>query len=612
MTAADGAASESKPGRPAGGMLQNVRAATRLLVRADAKVFRTAVALQVLGALSATGFVYAGKLVIGALGTLGGPVDLGALVWPVILLSVTSALASSASVMQVQQSRLLGEAANRDIWTELLAVASRVDLETYERPSFYDRLDRVSNNAIRQPVQMAMGVLNLIGGFIGATALIVLLATIQPLLLIPLVIGAGPALYFARRSGALEFAFARESAEVFRRREYFRGLMDARDTAKEVRAFALSDTLQDLQIQESHRYLGILRPHVRRRQRYALGTVLTSAALLSAGMLLLVWLLNRGILDVAQAGAAAIGIRMLSSQFATLFSAMNLIAEASVFVADLTDFLETTPVEPDTRPAPWPLADGLELREVTYRYPEAAEPTLRGVDMSIHRGEIVALVGENGSGKTTLAKLVAGLYAPGSGTFRWDDHEVDSADERMALRSSVGVIFQDFVKYQLPVRENVSFGDSRRRGESPATLDRDVEAALSRAGADFVTRLPSGADTLLSREFAGGTDLSIGQWQRVALARALFRDAPLVILDEPTAALDPRSEFELFSTVRSLLGQRAGLLVSHRYANLHLADRIYVLQDGMVVEHGSHADLMALDGVYSRLYRFQADAYDLS
>jgi len=388
--------------------------------------------------------------------------------------------------------------------------------------------------------------------------------------------------------------------------------MDARDTAKEVRAFALSDTLQDLQIQESHRYLGILRPHVRRRQRYALGTVLTSAALLSAGMLLLVWLLNRGILDVAQAGAAAIGIRMLSSQFATLFSAMNLIAEASVFVADLTDFLETTPVEPDTRPAPWPLADGLELREVTYRYPEAAEPTLRGVDMSIHRGEIVALVGENGSGKTTLAKLVAGLYAPGSGTFRWDDHEVDSADERMALRSSVGVIFQDFVKYQLPVRENVSFGDSRRRGESPATLDRDVEAALSRAGADFVTRLPSGADTLLSREFAGGTDLSIGQWQRVALARALFRDAPLVILDEPTAALDPRSEFELFSTVRSLLGQRAGLLVSHRYANLHLADRIYVLQDGMVVEHGSHADLMALDGVYSRLYRFQADAYDLS
>jgi len=194
MTAADGAASESKPGRPAGGMLQNVRAATRLLVRADAKVFRTAVALQVLGALSATGFVYAGKLVIGALGTLGGPVDLGALVWPVILLSVTSALASSASVMQVQQSRLLGEAANRDIWTELLAVASRVDLETYERPSFYDRLDRVSNNAIRQPVQMAMGVLNLIGGFIGATALIVLLATIQPLLLIPLVIGAGPAL----------------------------------------------------------------------------------------------------------------------------------------------------------------------------------------------------------------------------------------------------------------------------------------------------------------------------------------------------------------------------------------------------------------------------------
>ena len=184
---------------------------------------------------------------IDALGTLGGPVNVQRLVFPVVLLAVTSALSSSASVMQVQQGRLLGESANRDIWRDLLAVASRVDLETYERPEFYDRIERVAQNAVRQPIQMAMGILNLIGGLIGAASLIVVLAVIQPLLLIPLVVGAVPALYFARRSGALEFAFARRSAEVYRRREYFRELMARRDPAKEVRAFALSKPLEDLQ-----------------------------------------------------------------------------------------------------------------------------------------------------------------------------------------------------------------------------------------------------------------------------------------------------------------------------------------------------------------------------
>lgn len=451
----------------------NMSVAIRMLTRADGRVFRFAVLLQIVGAFSATGIVVAGKLVLDAFGGSTTDVRIGRLVAPVVLLAVTSALASSASVMQVQQGRLLGEAATRDIWRDLLNVSSRVDLETYERPDFYNRLDRVANNAIRQPIQMALGVLTLLGGLIGTTMLIVVLALIEPLLLIPLLLGAGPALYLARRSGALEFAFIRDSAEIYRRRSYFRELLTRREPAKEVRAFALGAPLGRLQLAESDRFLRLLRPHVRRRQKYAMGTVLTAAALLSAGMLLLMLLLSRGWLDFASAGAAAIGIRMLSSQLSMLFSAMNMIAEASVFIADLREFLEETPVEAEVSGSQWLLNRSVSVAGVTYRYPEAAADTLRGVDLDIRPGEIVALVGENGSGKTTLAKIVAGLYTPSGGSLLWDDERIDDEHSRLKLRASVAVIFQDFVRYQMPLRENVAFGDAKRLDEPRELLDAD-------------------------------------------------------------------------------------------------------------------------------------------
>jgi ABC-type multidrug transport system fused ATPase/permease subunit len=246
----------------------------------------------------------------------------------------------------------------------------------------------------------------------------------------------------------------------------------------------------------------------------------------------------------------------------------------------------------------------LEVDNVTFAYPTGTEPALLDVSLEVRAGEVVALVGENGSGKTTLAKLLARLYTPGARTIRWDGTDVASVDPD-ALRLGVAVIFQDFLRFHLPARDNVGLG----RHEAMADLERIVEAA-ARADADaFLRELRSGYDTMLGPEFLGGTDLSVGQWQRLALARAFFRDAPFIVLDEPTASLDARAEHELFEKLRTLLSGRTVLLISHRFSSVRSADRIYVLQSGRIVEEGTHDELMSENGVYAELFTLQAAAY---
>jgi ATP-binding cassette subfamily B protein len=246
----------------------------------------------------------------------------------------------------------------------------------------------------------------------------------------------------------------------------------------------------------------------------------------------------------------------------------------------------------------------VEVEGVTFAYPGADRPALRGVSLEIQPGEVVALVGRNGSGKTTLAKLIAGLYLPQSGCVRWDRLATADCHEAQ-LRGQVAVVFQDFVRYALPAYDNVAMGRSERFADAGA-----VRKAAERAGADIDIRgLPYGYETPLGPQFEDGVDLSLGQWQRLALARVFFRDAPVVILDEPSAALDAHAEEELFSNLRELLAQRSVLLISHRFSTVRRADRIYVLEDGLITERGSHEELAGGDGLYSRMFEAQAAPY---
>ena len=306
----------------------------------------------------------------------------------------------------------------------------------------------------------------------------------------------------------------------------------------------------------------------------------------------------------ANLGAAAVAMPLLLGRVFGFVQRINGLYTSSLFIQDYRDFLTLKPslavVETPTADPVTGAFGELAIEDVHFTYPGSSTPALRGVDLTIRSGEVVALVGENGSGKTTLAKLLAHLFLPGSGRILWDGVDVAHLDPA-AIQQQISVIFQDFVRYQLSAADNIGLG------RSAALSDRDaIVNAASQAGADeFLGGLEKGYETILSKAF-GGIDLSVGQWQRVALARAFFRDASFIILDEPTASLDARAEHALFDTIRELRQGRTVLLISHRFSTVRSADRIYVLKDGTIVESGTHGELMGLRGLYTELYNLQA------
>jgi ATP-binding cassette subfamily B protein len=492
------------------------------------------------------------------------------------------------------------------MWQRVLGVASRVDLRTFESPAFQDRLMRVQTSALSRPYQVTQGLLTAMGALAACVVLGITLVTISPWLL-PLVAAAGiPMTLVSRSESRLEFAFSVRSTPLVRLRGYFALLLSGREEAKEVRAFGLGPWLRG-------RFDGLYAEHLVNLRRHAvrvglLGLLgqIASALALGSALVAIVWMVDSGALTIAAAGAGIVAVRFLSTQVQALFGGLRSIFESGLFLADLDIFLRHAQApsgEEDGAIAPAGFGR-IETSDLTFSYPGSTTPALAGIDITLHAGEVVALVGENGSGKTTLAKLLAGLYRPDGGRITWDGQDT-AGFSATSLRERVTVLFQDFVRYALSATDNIRIG----RIADPIDPAR-ISAATAGAGTvGFLERLPNGLETPLSPIFEGGADLSGGQWQRVALARALYRDAPLVILDEPSAALDPRAEHELFAALRASLRGRTALFISHRFSTVRGADRIYVLDAGRVVEEGTHDTLVARGGRYAELFRLQSEAY---
>lgn len=588
-------------------LLRLAISALRLSRQADPRLATANLLLQLVAVAMLGAQVLLAKVAISAILEEAGGGSITGVLPSLAGLVAATGLAGLATGTQAQLQRLMNETVQKTVRSSILGVTTTVSLETFESPGFYDDLQRVQTNAVLQPVNLSRALVALFGGVVGIVILGVVLAAIEPLLLPILVLAGIPQVFLSRRQGALDYDFVVKETSGHRVRDYLLEVLTGREEAKEIRAFDLGPALEERWDRSYRRYLAAMRTHVARRVRLAAASSLVTFLATGASLGLLVWFVVDERIGLASAGAALIAIRLLATRIELAFSGVTSLFESSLFLQDYERFLARRPAPRERAdPAAHPVRPFEELRVegASFRYPDSHREALRDVSMSIRAGEVVALVGENGSGKTTLAKLLCHVFTPTAGRVTWDGVDTASlpAEE---VRRHIGIIFQDFVRYQLTAHENIAFG------RTDALDDREgVEAAARQGGAhEYLSALPDGYDTLLGKTFWGGYDLSLGQWQRVAIARAFFREAAFLVLDEPTASLDARSEQRLFEQLGKLAEGRALLLISHRFSTVRSADRIFVLHHGQVIEQGTHDELVAARGHYAELFAMQASSY---
>jgi ATP-binding cassette subfamily B protein len=501
---------------------------------------------------------------------------------------------------------LLGDKFTSYLSLRLMEHAGAIDLMTLENADFQDKLERA-----RRQTAARIGMLaSLAGGAQQALTLLSLSAAVisfSPWFLALMVAAVIPSFlgetHFAMLAYSILFRWTPQRREL----DYLRLLGASNQSAKEVKAFGLASYLirraQGLfeEFYETNKRLAI-----KRSVSGALLNLLPTAGFYAAYVLILIRTLG-GTLSLGDMTFLAGSFARSRSIIEGLFSSFNTVTEQAFYLKDLFDFLDTPPSivsKPNALQCPRPIRSGFEFCNVSFAYSESSKKVLNGISFRFDRGERIALIGENGTGKTTLVKLLSRLYDPTEGKILLDGVDLREYEPE-DLRKEIGVIFQDFMRYDMPLKDNIGFG----RIEELTNQYRIEQAARKSLANSLVEKLPGGYEQMLGRRFENGVELSAGQWQKIALARAYMRDAQVLILDEPTASLDARAEFEVFVQFTELTRDKMALLISHRFSTVRMADRILVLAEGTVKEQGTHDQLLAINGRYAELFKLQAAGY---
>lgn len=527
--------------------------------------------------------------------------------WWIVGLEVSLAVVTGLLTRTIDYfDSLLADRYTHHVSIEVMRQAAQLDLTTYEDPVFYDRLERARVQATDRLV-LIQQLGRLYQQIITTLIFTGTLLYYSPWLMVLLALGVIPSFLGETHFAFLGYAKNFRQTPAKRQMDYLRQVGGSKEAAKELKLFNLNEYL-------TNRFAALA------EQIYQENIALSRKKLIGGGLLgilstlgyygsyaYVIWRAVNGYYNIGTFYFITNAIVQASSNLQQVFSTASGIADQALFLTDLIAFFEMKPTvhsKPNALPAPRPIRKGFEFRNVSFAYPGTERRVLRDFNFTLRPGERIALIGENGQGKTTIVKLITRLYDPTEGQILLDG--VDLRDYSLEdLHKEIGVIFQDFMRYEMTARENIAIG----RVEIPHTEEEIESAAQKSLAAGVVGKLQHGYDQILGRRFEGGVDLSGGEWQKVALARAYLRDAQLLILDEPTAALDARSELEVFERFAELTENKMALLISHRFSTVRMADRIVVLEGGRLVEEGNHKQLMALGGRYAAMFEMQAASY---